>query len=443
MKVPGLRHRGGNRYQLTIHDHKRTPPRAFHSFKADSPEEAMIHANTMRNAYFKLFRNGKVGGWDPWTDTKNDIDHAVHEYLTSNTSLSPNTIENRKTCLRVFLKHAQVESLALVDHEMIASFIATLKAASTKNKWTGILKNFWKWSLLNGYARENPVEEYLMRRTSKPKEKQRRSEMSVEQYIKVYGAAKELKMMSDYFPDYLEIIVSTGLRRSELLAINVQDVKTDGLTGSVRIWKWTNPHTGEWFVPKNERSRRVVPLTPRAAAILKQRLDMVKSDDPWAKVFPPTAKEKAKGNHRIDVGNPTKAFLKARRKVGLDDSYVLHSTRHSALSWLIMAGVDPYALMKIAGHANLQTQARYIHFCEDMLSGGATRVRREIINFLCPGISDEVINFVFPESNAWYKSIDSESKLDIRNVLYGGVLYDKELIENIKRESIRSRLQQN
>lgn len=443
MKVPGLRHRGNGSYQLTIQDSSRSRPRAYYTFKADSPEEAMIHANTMRNAYFKLFKKGKVGGWDPWTDTKNDIDHAVDKYLTSNTTLSPNTIENRRTCIRVFLKHAQVNSFALINHEMIASFIDTLNAATTKNKWAGILKNFWKWAMLNGFARENPVEEYLMRRTSKPKEKKRRSEMSVEQYLKIYGAAKELDMDSDYFPDYLEVIISTGLRRSELIAINVQDVKTDGLTGSVKIWPWTNPHTGEWFVPKNEHSRRVVPLTPRAAAILKQRLDRIKTDDPWAKVFPPAPKEKAKGKHRIIMSNPTKAFLKARRKVGLDDTYVLHSTRHSALSWLIMAGVDPYALMKIAGHANLQTQARYIHFCEDMLSGGATRVRREIINFLCPGISDEVINFVFPESNAWYKSIGSESRLDIRDVLYGGVLYDKELIENIKRESIRSRLRQN
>ena len=91
-----------------------------------------------------------------------------------------------------------------------------------------------------------------------------------------------------------------------------------------------------------------------------------------------------------------------------------------------MLGVDPYAIAEIAGHSNLKTQQRYVHYAKVMLSGGAGKVRREMLAYLCPTADEELIDMVFPESNLWFGHAQAASGVPILDILFGGLLYDPE-----------------
>jgi hypothetical protein len=72
-----------------------------------------------------------------------------------------------------------------------------------------------------------------------------------------------------------------------------------------------------------------------------------------------------------------------------------------------------------------------------MLSGGASQMRKEIVSYLCPGVSDEVLEFAFPDNAAWYGSVASKSRLDVLDILFGGALYDEGLLKTLREFEMR------
>jgi hypothetical protein len=181
---------------------------------------------------------------------------------------------------------------------------------------------------------------------------------------------------------------------------------------------------------------RLVPLVPRAAMLLRRLIDELGTDDPFAPIF----RNPFRPGERVKPNDASTRFRGCRRRVGLGPSYTLHSTRHSYLSWIIMCGADPYAVKDIAGHADLQTQQRYIHFSKMMLSGGASKVRREIVAFLCPGVSEDALSYAFPDSARWYGSAVGGSRLDILDILYAGTLYDEALLAALRQIDMKRNL---
>ena len=57
----------------------------------------------------------------------------------------------------------------------------------------------------------------------------------------------------------------------------------------------------------------------------------------------------------------TKTFAAYRDLAGLREDITIHSLRHTALSWLAMAGVDVESIRVFAGHADIETTQKYMH----------------------------------------------------------------------------------
>lgn len=57
----------------------------------------------------------------------------------------------------------------------------------------------------------------------------------------------------------------------------------------------------------------------------------------------------------------THAFKKLVKKAGLPPSITLHSLRHTYITHLMEAGVNPRRVQELAGHRDFSTTWRYAH----------------------------------------------------------------------------------
>lgn len=65
----------------------------------------------------------------------------------------------------------------------------------------------------------------------------------------------------------------------------------------------------------------------------------------------------------------------ARRQSGLGDDVVLYSLRHTAISEMIMAGIDPFSVARMAGTSTAQIDQHYGHLCAERTRSALDQVQ--------------------------------------------------------------------
>lgn len=143
------------------------------------------------------------------------------------------------------------------------------------------------------------------------------------------------------------LLLTTGLRRGEALALRWEDVQGDTLmvrrTG--KTWK-----------------ERTIPLVGPVLGRARVFLDMIPRRVGSPYLFP--SPHKADAPLRGD--SVSQGFRRARRRAGLD-RLRLHDLRHVAASRLVRAGLDLYRVGLLLGHRKGETTRRYSHLrTEDM-----------------------------------------------------------------------------
>jgi len=147
----------------------------------------------------------------------------------------------------------------------------------------------------------------------------------------------------------LEILFSTGLRVSELVSLNREQV---------------NMELGEFGVIGKGGKARVVFLSKRAKEWLKKYLD--KRDDPYSPLFirysGPKAKEGLTNEKlRLSVRSVERMVDKYRKKAGILFRIGPHVLRHSFATDLLSHGADLRSVQEMLGHKNISTTQIYTH----------------------------------------------------------------------------------
>ena len=145
----------------------------------------------------------------------------------------------------------------------------------------------------------------------------------------------------------LGTLVYTGIRRSELLNLNLQDLDFDNNTLTVRNGKGAKA--------------RDIPLCGRLVELRQDWLELRPACDHDA-VFTTRTGEPF-GKHGL-----YDAFRRARRVAGIKrEGITLHTLRHSFATNLLRSGADLVALQRLLGHSSLDTTAIYLHVDMDGL----------------------------------------------------------------------------
>ena len=209
-------------------------------------------------------------------------------------------------------------------------------SATARARKLSAIKSFYKYlTVRTKQLQENPVAdlEYPKLRKSLPK------------YLTMEQSASLLKSVSgaNEKRDYaiLMLFLNCGIRRSELVGLNLSDVYDD----RIRVVGKGNK---ERFVYFGSACRKAID------AYLEERNKRVLSDN--------RALFGSRDNNRISVTAVHRLVKKALLQAGLDSTqFSAHKLRHTAATMMLSGGVDVKTVQEVLGHENLNTTQIYTH----------------------------------------------------------------------------------
>jgi site-specific recombinase XerD len=208
--------------------------------------------------------------------------------------------------------------------------------ASARARKLSALKSFYKYlTVRTKQLQENPVAdlEYPKLRRSLPRY------LTLEQSAALLNAVSGTNEKRDYA--ILLIFLNCGIRRSELVGLNLSDVYEDRLR----------------VVGKGNKERFVYFGTPCRKAIdayLPERNKRILTDN--------RALFGSRDNNRISVTAVHRLVKKALLQAGLDSTqFSAHKLRHTAATMMLSGGVDVKTVQEVLGHENLNTTQIYTH----------------------------------------------------------------------------------
>jgi site-specific recombinase XerD len=140
--------------------------------------------------------------------------------------------------------------------------------------------------------------------------------------------------------DAAMLMLDTGLRVGEALALEWRDVRLSPTPGYVQVRQG-----------KGRYARRAVPLTSRSRKMLRARSKKRKS--PY--VFAENAQAPLLGTSLAHL------HARVREGLGLSGEFVLHSLRHTFCTRLGEAGTEAFLIQRLAGHHSVTVSERYVH----------------------------------------------------------------------------------
>ena len=209
-------------------------------------------------------------------------------------------------------------------------------SASSRARKLSSIKSFYKYlTIRTKQLDENPVAEleYPKLRKSLPKY------LTMEQSAALLQAVSGANQKRDYA--IIMLFLNCGIRRSELVGLNLADVYEDRIRG----------------VGKGNKERFVYFGTPCRKAIdayLCERNKKILSDN--------RALFGSRNGNRISVEAVHRLVKKALLQAGLDATqFSAHKLRHTAATMMLSGGVDVKTVQEVLGHENLNTTQIYTH----------------------------------------------------------------------------------
>lgn len=198
------------------------------------------------------------------------------------------------------------------------------------------IKSFYKYlTVRTKQLEENPVAEleYPKLRKSLPKY------LTLEQSSALLQAVSGQNEKRDYA--ILMLFLNCGIRRSELVGLNLTDVYED----RIRVVGKGNK---ERFVYFGSACRKAID------AYLVEREQKVLTDN--------RALFGSRDGNRISVTAVHRLVKKAFLQAGLDSTqFSAHKLRHTAATMMLSGGVDVKTVQEVLGHENLNTTQIYTH----------------------------------------------------------------------------------
>ena len=209
-------------------------------------------------------------------------------------------------------------------------------SATSRSRKLSAIKSFYKYlTIRTKQLTENPVAdlEYPKLRKSLPRYLTFKESAALLQSVSGPNAKRDYAI--------LMLFLNCGIRRSELVGLNLNDVYED----RIRVIGKGNK---ERFVYFGTSCRKAI------EAYLPERNKQVLSDN--------RALFGSRDSNRISVTAVHRLVKKALLQAGLDpELYSAHKLRHTAATRMLSGGVDVKTVQEVLGHENLNTTQIYTH----------------------------------------------------------------------------------
>ena len=272
-----------------------------------------------------------------------DLIKAYENYLYKVKKASDNTVFSYIRDVRQFSDWTNTNNVKLVDVTQlnIRSYIEHLqllnKSDATVSRSMASLKNFYAYLVSAGFVEATPVIEIRVDR-GKKKLPQILTNNEIEQLL-----AQPVCVDEKGYRDkaMLELMYATGIRVSELIELNVDDVNIE-----IGVIKCTNAKKG-----------RVIPLYPAALKALKAYLREIRSSmlsDPDEQALFVNV-----NGSRMSRQGFWKILKHYQQTAGIDKEITPHTLRHSFAVHLLENGADIDSLQELMGHCDISSTQLY------------------------------------------------------------------------------------
>jgi integrase/recombinase XerC len=219
-------------------------------------------------------------------------------------------------------------------------------SAATMARKIATLRSFFKWAERRNLSDSNPMTLIRTPRQSKRLPKA----ITIEQVEKLLAAPDERDVLGLRDRAMLETLYSTGIRVSELVGLELEDIDVAGEALKVK---------------GKGKKERVVPLGSHALAAIKRYMDNLRSDGRYNGAWAETRTRRPlfvnKHGGRLSSRSVRRKLDKYLKQVGLDPTISPHTLRHSFATHLLDNGADLRSVQELLGHQSLSTTQVYTH----------------------------------------------------------------------------------
>ncbi len=244
------------------------------------------------------------------------------------------------------------QTMVEADPLLIRRFLTWLDefeySAATMARKIATLRSFYKYLARQGLVVTNPM---MLIRTPKQTKRLPKA-ITVEQIEQLLAAPDETSTLGARDRAILETLYSTGIRVSELVDLNRQDMDEIGEALTIR---------------GKGKKERIVPLGSHALRAIRQYIALLDADPRLVKVrqaaesgeLVPLYVNKSGG--RLSSRSVRRKLDKYLVEAGLDPSISPHTLRHSFATHLLDNGADLRSVQELLGHQSLSTTQIYTH----------------------------------------------------------------------------------
>lgn len=267
-------------------------------------------------------------------------------YLEIEKNYSKYTISNYRLDLEGFKKFLGDAALEKIDYLVLRKYLAILKEKNLKNRTVGrhlsTLRSFFKFLIREGYLKTNPIASLSSPRQEKPLP----LFLTEEEVTKLIDSVKLKDERGFRDRAVVETFYSTGIRVSELVGLNIEDV--DFIGGVAKV------------IGKGKKER-IVPIGDIALSAIRAYLEKRRKEREAGALF------LNKSGKRITDRGIRNIIDKYIRIASIRQGVSPHTLRHSFATHLLNRGADLRSVQELLGHVNLSTTQIYTHLTTEKL----------------------------------------------------------------------------
>ena len=273
------------------------------------------------------------------------------DYLIHTKHASDNTVASYMRDLRQYASYLGSEGIDVLDadQDVVSGYMNSMKAngksAATISRALASIKSLYIFAVQNREIEENPIHNIKIDKAEK-KLPQILTGKEVELLLQ-QPKVTEMKGCRD--KAMLEVLYATGIRVSELIGLNIDDVSLPG--------SFIRCESGE--------KTRIIPIYPEALQSLHEYIDSVRPK----MIAVPTEHSLFVNvsGERMSRQGFWKIVKHYQEMAQIDKDITPHTLRHSFAVHLLENGADLRAIQEMLGHADISSTQIYTHVVKKQL----------------------------------------------------------------------------